>query len=193
MTRRACAFLTALFLLGIFSRETSGAGSPAKSRRAPDFVLLDWQGKKCALSDFQGRVILLGFMQTGCAICQRQAPLLEKLYNDYRDKGVVVIEISHDTGGREAVKAFAEKFGITYPLLLGDLEVAVRYVGASPEHPSFNVPRYFVIDRQGYIVRDIDVAGDANFQSGEMRALEQAIKTGLSSRAPDPALSLPHK
>jgi peroxiredoxin len=154
------------------------AGSP-KLRRAPDFALPDYQGKQASLADFRGRVVLLQFFQTGCPVCQRQAPILEELYRKYKDRGLVVIGVSHDTGGAEAVKQFAQRFDLTYFLLLGDLEIAVRYIGITPQVSRFDVPRYFLINRDGYIVRDIDATVDKELSRDEKGELEKAVLEAL--------------
>lgn len=173
-----------LALLAMAGSGLAGGGSPTKLRRAPDFVLYDWQGNKVSLEDFRGRVVLLQFFQTGCPACQHEAPLLEELYRKFKDKGVVVMGVSHETGGPEAVKQFAKQFDLTYFLLLGNLEIAVRYLGITPQQSSFDTPRFFLIDRDGYIARDIDPAHDTDFLRNEKGVLEQAINEVLGSPQP---------
>lgn len=166
---------------------TEGAVSQAaeqevkKLRRAPDFTLLDWQGEKVALRDYRGRVILLQFFQTGCPTCQHEAPLLEDIYQRYKDRGVVLIGISHDAGGAAEVKKFAERFGISFPLVLGDLEVAVRYVGITPQRTSFDIPHFFLINREGYIVGEFAPGRTPKFFLDEKQALEQALDRLLAA------------
>jgi peroxiredoxin len=166
----------------------AGAGAiqayavPGNQRQAADFTLNDWQGKKVSMDTFHGKIVLLEFFQTGCPPCRVEAPLLEHLYSEYQEKGVVVVGISHDQGGAEALKKFAGEFGVTYPLLIGDLEVAVRYIGITPQNPGFDIPHYFVIDRQGAIVHEVLPGGEKTPQE-TVTELEQDIKD-LLARSP---------
>lgn len=180
MKRRTERILTAFALAAVAS---IGSAGTSKLHRAPDFTLADWQGDKVSLAEFRGRVVLLQFFQTGCPVCQRQAPTLEELYRKYKDQGLVVIGVCHGGDGVE-LKQFGRKFNLTYPLLLGDLEIAVRYIGITPLQSSFDVPRFFLINREGYIVRDIDLATDKNFARDEKGNLEQAVKEALASPRP---------
>ena len=180
--------LTGLTLLAIASSGFSAEHKPAGLRRAPDFTLPDYLGKTVSLKEFRGRIVLLQFFQTACPACQHEAPLLEEMYREYKDRGVAVMAVSHDPGGPEAVKEFAKKFNITFPLLMGDLEIAVRYIGITPQQPSFDIPRFFLIDREGYIVRDIDATHDEGFLRDEKGTLEKAIEDLLGH----PTLALEH-
>jgi peroxiredoxin len=187
MERRFECVLVAFLLLGLASSGPPQERTAGRQRPAPDFELENWQGKKVSLNDFRGKVVLLQFFQSGCPRCQQEAPLLERVYREYQSKGLVITGISHDAGGRQAVKKFASDFGITYQLLLGDIEVAVRYIGITPQHSSFTIPHYFLIDRQGTIVGEFP-ADDGKSPDDEVANLEQAIKNVLArSPATSPA------
>lgn len=194
MKRQAARILITLALLAMAGSGLAGGDSPPRLRRAPDFVLHDFLGNKVSLADFRGRVVLLQFFQTGCPACQHEAPLLEELHRKFKDKGVVVIGVSHDTRGTEAVKQFAKQYDLTYFLVIGDLEVAVRYIGITPQQSSFDIPRFFLIDREGYIVKDIDPVHDPEFLRNEKGALEQAINEVLGRpRPPRPQSTAPSR
>jgi peroxiredoxin len=185
MKRHTQAYWATLGWLALAVGATSArAAGEAKLRRAPDFELADYTGKKFSLESFRGKVVLLEFFRSGCPTCQQEAPFLEKLYQDYKGKGVVIVGISHEQGGAEAVRLYAKKYAITFPLLLGDLEVAVRYLGITPANPRFDIPHYFVIDRQGYLVRDFLVGRDAEFARDEQHALKHALDNALVAPAP---------
>jgi len=176
-----------LMILGLCAASAAGLEektSSPKLRRAPDFTLSDCEGKQVSLADFRGRVVLLQFFQTGCPTCQAEAPILEKVYRKFKDQGVVVMGVSHDPGGAEAVKAFAKRFDLTYFLLLGDIEIAVRYLGLTPQKPNFDIPHFFVIDREGHIIKDIEPAHSPDFARSPEGALEQSIEEALASPQP---------
>ncbi len=176
--------LVTLALVALASSGLAGENSSKKLRRAPDFVLSDWQGKKVALKDLRGQVVLLEFFRTTCPACRDEAPMLERLYRDYKDKGVTFIGISHDEAGAELVEKFAKQFNVTYPLLIGDLEVAVRYVGITPQNSSFDIPQFFLINREGYIVQHVVAGRDVEFFHDERGGLERAIQELLVDSPP---------
>jgi thiol-disulfide isomerase/thioredoxin len=51
-------------------------------------------GSKLTLSDFQGNITVLWFMQPSCPYCREMEPIMSKLYRQYAEKGVVFIAIS---------------------------------------------------------------------------------------------------
>ncbi len=136
------------------------------------------EGEKIALHDFRGRVVLLQFFETTCPTCQQEAPMLEELYKTYRDQGFVLLGVSHDRGGAEALKAFAKRFDISFPLVLGDLEVAVRYLGVTPQRPGFDIPHFFLISRDGYILQEFPP--ESGFLGNEKEIFRKAIKQALA-------------
>lgn len=175
---RACSVMVVLLLGGVALG--LAAQNDRQLRPAPDFSLFDWQGSRVSLSDLRGQVVILQFFQTGCSICRREAGLLQDLHERYKGKGVVFLGISHERGGAQAIQEYAEKFGITFALLVGDLESGVRYLGLSPQRPAYNTPHFFFIDREGRIVREIDRARDPKFFREEKQALENAIEELLA-------------
>ncbi len=103
------------------------------------------------LSDFRGKVVVLDFWATWCPPCRKGIPDLIELKNEYKNSDVEVIGISLDSftrGGatKNDVVPFIKDFGINYPIVIGDPEVAQQYGGIN------SIPTSFVIDKEGYIV-----------------------------------------
>jgi peroxiredoxin len=85
---------------------------------APEFVLPDLSGAPVRLSDHEGKVILLNFWATWCPPCRAEMPSMEKLYQAYRDRGLVILAVSSDRTGKPVVESFVRERGVTFPILL---------------------------------------------------------------------------
>lgn len=151
------------------------AGEAAKLRRAPSFVLRDWQNQWVRSADYKGKVIALEFIQTTCPGCHTTTQVLRHLYDRYKDRGFAVILVSHDEQKEKVIKPFAEFYSLNFPILVGDLGIAVRYIGITPQNSSFPVPYLFLIDRQGYIVGEYNEEKTPGFFKDEEANLEKEV------------------
>lgn len=62
----------------------------AEGADAPDFALLDPQGKSVTLSSHRGKWVVLDFWGTWCTWCIKGMPRLKKAYEEYRDRLEVI-------------------------------------------------------------------------------------------------------
>ena len=131
-------------------------GSSQTPRVAPYFILPTWDGKVLKSTNLKGQVVLLEFFQTWCPDCQETSPKLQKLFEHYKDRGLAVIGISHDKDGAKSIEPFIKKYGITYPILLGDLSIAINYIEVTPQKPSFQIPFVVLVDRKGNIAGEYE-------------------------------------
>lgn len=101
------------------------AGLLAVGDTAPDWTLRDAEGKAHALSEYRGRVVVLDFWATWCAVCSKVMPQMEKLHRKYKERGVVVFGVStFETGDPAALMKERE---CTYELLLKGEEIVPAY------------------------------------------------------------------
>jgi peroxiredoxin len=111
---------------------------------APDFTLEDISGKKVSLSSFKGKPVLLNFWATWCPYCRRERPHLNTLYNDYKDKGLIILSVSTDqsvTKVREFLKNTPADF-----IVLSDSNGT-----ASSIYSVGGLPTSYLISREGII------------------------------------------
>lgn len=136
--------------------------------RAPEFKLPNPDGEMVSLSDFTGKVVVLNFWATWCALCRIEIPFLIDLYSRYRSRQVVVIGVALDAAGPEVLKDFVEQAGINYPVLIGGDKVSSDYGGI------FGVPTTFMINRQGMIAqRHVGVAEEALLEQEVLALLDK--------------------
>jgi len=127
------------------------AGDPA-----PEFSLPDQDGSIVTLSQLRGRrVVLFAYPEAMTPGCSLEACDFRDSIEPLRAAGYTVIGISPDTPERQ--KRFAERDGLTYPLLSDpDHAVLVSY-GAYGEKNSYGrivtsvIRSTFVIDAEGRI------------------------------------------
>ena len=103
------------FLLLLSYGLLSGPGSaPLSEGPAPDFSLQLFDGGQLSLADLHDQVIIVNFWGSWCAPCQEEAPVLEKVWQEYQGQGVTFIGIAYkDT--EDKARAFLDEFDITYP------------------------------------------------------------------------------
>jgi peroxiredoxin len=109
-----------------------------------DFVLADLHGKKWALKDLRGKVVLVNFWATWCPPCRSEMPDLETLYKQFKNEGFVVLSISDEDASK--VKPFIDENRFSYPILLDP---------GRKVNEQFNIegiPKSFVYDRDGKLV-----------------------------------------
>ena len=135
----AASFITMALLFGC----TDNAAQSGSSMAA-DFTLPDLSGKNVQLSDMKGKVVLLEFWATWCPPCRASIPGMEKIHETYKDRGVVVLAVSMDEGGWDAVQSFVKDYGIQYTVLKGNEDVAVKYQVRT-------IPMLLVLDKQGKV------------------------------------------
>lgn len=142
------------------------APTPATSETKPmsfhDLTANRLDGKPEKLSDFQGKVVLVVNTASQCGYTPQYAGL-EKLYQDYKDKGLVVVGFpSNDFGGQEPgsaeeIKKFCElRFKVTFPMFekvktKGDGQSPVyEFLSRNHPAPKWNFHKY-VVGKDGQV------------------------------------------
>ena len=114
-------------------------------QRAPDFTITLDNGETVKLSDLRGRVVLLNFWGTWCPPCRREMPDFQALYEDYEDKGFVILALAElDTP--ENVAQFREEMRLTFWMAL-DEDQRINDLYSIPGQPAS-----LLIDQDGIIV-----------------------------------------
>ena len=85
-------------------------------KQAPDFTLLDTDGKQVSLAEFRGRTVVLVFYPADFSpTCTDQLSVYQDRLGEFEQRGVQVLGISVD--GAFCHKAFQSHLSLTIPLL----------------------------------------------------------------------------
>jgi thiol-disulfide isomerase/thioredoxin len=114
------------------------------------------------------RVVLIDFWTYSCINCQRTLPYLIAWYEKYKDKGLAIVSIHTPEfefeGKIENVRKAAQKFGVTYPIVLDN------DYGTWRAYKNQYWPRKYLIDIDGYIV--YDHIGEGGYEETERKIQE---------------------
>ena len=127
-------------------------------------------GKEIDMADYKGKTILMFAASTNCGY-KTQYKDAQKLYEEYKDKGFVVIGISSDDlnvaetkKGKKINDYCSDRFGTTYPIS----DIVKINTSSNNTHPFFvwafliksiSIKKNFekiIIDKNGNIVKKID-------------------------------------
>jgi glutathione peroxidase len=182
---RTIAKRTGVWLLLALTASVALAAEPPKaegdsSMTEPNYLNMPFKtitGHDTTLADFQGKVLLVVNVASECGYTPQYAGL-ERLYEQFKDSGLVVIGFpannfgSQEPGTNEQILKFCQsKFNVTFPMMA---KVSVK---GKDKHPLFtylteqssvkgeikwNFSK-FLLDREGTLVARFDsgVAPDA--------------------------------
>jgi thiol-disulfide isomerase/thioredoxin len=136
---------------------------------APGIAGSEWLNTDAtSLADFKGKVVMLDFWGVWCGPCVRSIPGLKKMYEEYKDQGLVILGV-HTTNQGEKAASFVAENGIEYPIVIDDND---RTVG---RYKVDSYPDVYLIDHNG-VLRYADVA------NGNHENIVKAIEELLAER-----------
>jgi peroxiredoxin len=148
---------------------TTTPAMPLSSRTvmAPDFSLRDLDGNVRPLASFRGRVVLLSFWATWCPPCRTEMPMLETLFQAYKDHDFEVVTIASDGQGVEVVQPFVTQLHLRFTTLLDTTGQVTRLYGVT------SLPTTYLLDREGRLVTV--AIGTHDWAKADARALIMSL------------------
>jgi len=142
---------------------------------APDFTLLDQDGKPVKLADHAGSNLLLYFYpKADTPGCTTQACCLRDAIPDFAKSGVRVVGISPDEPAQQ--KQFADKYGLNFPLLSDPDHQAADAYGVWGEKSMYG-KTYLGIIRSSFLIDAAGVILDAWYKVSPDNTVAKARET----------------
>ena len=142
---RATIALAAMLCAGaatVLGADAAAAREPKIGEPAPDFHLTTFDGRKIALADLKGQVVVLNFWATWCVPCKAEMPLLDAYVRHAGPRGLQVLAVATE----DSVPLFRLKplaSALSLPLVRGFHGNYAPIDGA--------VPTNYIIDRSGIV------------------------------------------
>ncbi len=124
------------------------------NKKAPELVDSEWYNSQpLHLQDLKGKVVILDFFATWCTPCKSAMPYLQRLWEENKNQGLVVIGIHNSAKSTEEIKEFIRQYKLTFPVMKdrGETEEIYRVKA---------YPSSFIVSKEG------NIRGDPN---GETR------------------------
>ncbi|MFN8221831.1 MAG: redoxin domain-containing protein [Gaiellales bacterium] len=135
---------------------------------APEFTLdrLDQAGQ-LSFSELRGKPVIVNFWASWCVPCKDEAPFLQRVYERYRNKGLVVLGVDAQDFRKDA-RGFMGRFGLTYPVVYDGKGSTLGRWGVT------GFPETYFVGRDGNLVGE-------RIQGGvDIERNRQAFERGLS-------------
>lgn len=134
--------LRMVLILGMIA-VACGSREQTKQSDTADFTLYSIDGVEYTLSEFKDQVVVIDFWATWCPPCRNSIPVFIKLYQKYHEQGFTILGISLDND-EQALRDYSKQMKITYPVLIGNKEIAKAYQVSG-------IPKTIFLDKKGRV------------------------------------------
>ncbi len=109
----------------------------------PDFVLTGPDGVEVSPASLKGQVFVLSFFDTTCPDCQKEFPVLQQIYDKYRDV-VKVFNVPRNQPANQ-IAAYWKQEGLTMPYYkASDKDLYYKFAKSG-------IPRTYIVDVDGKV------------------------------------------
>lgn len=145
------SLLIVLTILAAFAIPAEAQNHLKVGEQAPTFTTASLDGKQFDLAGARGKVVLVAFWSTRCAICQSEIPKLNSLQARLRDKNVEFLALSMEPADR--ISTFLAKHRFDFRVIPESFDIVLKYADRDKEgNLEMGFPAYYLIDPQGNIV-----------------------------------------
>jgi peroxiredoxin len=183
----AAVLLVALTACGGPSLAEVAIGQPA-----PPFELTGVDGRKVALADFKGKIVVLEWMNPNCPFSRHHAESKTMQTTAAKHPEVVWLAINSTKTGHsdylapETYAKFLAANGITYPVLYDPDGRVGRAYGAK------TTPHLYVIDGKGTLAYAGAIDDDPRIAAPTVNYADAALNALAAGKTPEPATTKPY-
>lgn len=140
-----------LFFITIFvSISGFGQQNLRPGTLAPDFAAQALDGTSYNLSQLQGKVVVLTFWSTRCAICHNEIPKLNRIVDRYKGRDVVFLALTMENEVK--IQPYLRKNPFNFSILPNSFGVVLKYANMDRNgNIDMGFPSYFLINQKGAI------------------------------------------
>ena len=137
--------LVIILLIAVIPSSALGA-RPSAGDKAPDFSLKSMSGDQVSLSDFKGKVVLIGMFHI-CVPCMNQAMEFNKVRDQLNEEQLAIIGINTNGDSKEAVADYLSKFPekVRFPYLMDPVKSFYQV------YFQREMPTVLIIDKEGIL------------------------------------------
>jgi len=122
----------------------AGARAETTAPPAPRFEAQALDGQVVDLARLAGKVVVLNFWGTWCEACRKEIPDFIAVQQRFAGTSLIIVGAAMEQGREDAVKAFAKRYAVNYPLIIADRAM-------SRDYGVIVAPTTVVIDKSGAI------------------------------------------
>lgn len=143
-----------LFLSFALSLFFSVAALAQNGRIAEDFTATSLQGSTLNLQEQRGKIVVLTFWSTRCAICHSEIPKLNRIADKYASNPNVAflgLSVENET----KIEAYLRKKPFKFTIYPNSLGVVLKFAPKDGQgRINMGFPAYVIIDQRGEVVMD---------------------------------------
>jgi thiol-disulfide isomerase/thioredoxin len=152
-----------------FMRQIAFAPSVVDAEDTEKIVSYNWNlnglnTESINFNEFEGKVVFVNFWATWCPPCRAEMPMIQKLYDDYKDKVAFVFVTSEKLN---TVETFFNDKGYNLPVYNSVTIPPNKFTETN------SIPASYLIDINGNI--RISKVGAANWNSEKVRSLLDSL------------------
>lgn len=126
-------FFSLLAIVAIYFLSVAACATTSSPGKIEDFKLRDTDGKEHSLSDYKdSKAIVVMFIATECPVSNDYNSRMEKIHNDYKEKGIAFLGInSNKAESVNRIKEHAEENQLTFTILKDEKNIIADKFEAS--------------------------------------------------------------
>lgn len=137
--------LTFVFVGASLAQQSIKIGSAA-----PEFSATTMDGSPVELKEMRGRVVIMTFWSTRCAICHHEIPKLNAMASRFDASKVVFLALSMEN--EEKINGYVKSNPFKFQIVPNSFGIVLQYADRDRSgNLDMGFPSFFVIDQSGFV------------------------------------------